>query len=73
MKLTSIIKDQDSENKDIQYVEWKQVPNPLSPKGSKVSRKVPCLAKLPILIKNLIVELKFMKEHTCKKPSHAFN
>ena len=45
------------------YNAWTKEPNPLSPKGCKISRKMPHNAKVTDLCKIIIDELKILKDH----------
>ena len=45
------------------YNAWTKLPTPLSPKWCKISRKMPCDAKVPDLHKILIDELRILKDH----------
>ena len=47
----------------IQYAEWSNVPNPLSKKGSKMSKKIYHTIEMKKLIINLLKELDVMKDH----------
>ena len=54
---------EEHKEKCVIYNEWTKVPNPLSSKGCKISRKMPRTAKIPDLCKIIIEELRILKDH----------
>ena len=54
---------EEKKEESITFHEWTKVPNPLSPKGCKISRKMPRALKMGEFVKQLGAEIKAMKEH----------